>query len=668
MPLLSGDRIRTENGRVEVQFGDGASLHVDVSSTIDLQSDDVLRLLQGRVRLTIPGPARPVGYRIDTPSGWVQIKEPGEYRVSVTRPGAQGEVELVVLRGAADLMNEDGQTTLRAGERAFARAGSAPSYAYVYNSAAWDAFDRWSDDRRRQSAGASAQYLPETVRSYAATFDRHGSWRQDSSYGYVWYPAAAPGWRPYYNGRWASYPSFGWTWIGSDAWAWPTHHYGRWGFSAGAWFWIPGRTWAPAHVSWAYAPGYVSWCPLGWDNRPVVQFVHVSYNRGRYDPWHAWTVVPHQRFGSGYVNRYGVRGGAIDVPTRSAFVVRQAPPEVRAYAVPRGSAPIYAAGTRRGPGVFSAAGVTGRDRGPSDARPGAATPRASAAEARSPRSSVPQAGAVEDAAAAFRSRRPATAGSGSEYTAAARAPRPETGVSRGIATPRQAPAPDRTFDPGAVPVHRGAVQRQPGPEPTGGDERRRLEVPGYQRAPSAPQAAPRNAAPSSPERPYASPSRQNTYPVAPSERGARVYPGTTSDSGARARPEPGPGPAEGYRAAPRQAPYPVAPPEHSGQVYRGSSAEGGARARPEPGPPGSYRAVPRQASPAAPPPAYRPYGGAERRSAPSGPPPSAPPPAREGAQPRSATPPSGEPAPRARPDGGGGGERSGAVRRPGGGR
>ena len=50
----------------------------------------------------------------------------------------------------------------------------------------------------------------------------------------------------------------------------PTHHYGRWGLSAaGAWFWIPSAGWGAAWVNWAVAPGYVGWCPLGWNNRPV---------------------------------------------------------------------------------------------------------------------------------------------------------------------------------------------------------------------------------------------------------------------------------------------------------------------------------------------------------------------------------------------------------------
>ena len=308
MPLLSGDRVRTRAGRVEILFTDGSTLHLDHNTAIDLQSDELVRLLDGRVRLSIPSRARDVAYRIDGPHAWAQISEAGEYRAAVIQNAGLTELEFAVLRGAAELMNEGGRTSLRAGERAFARANAAPSYAYVFNSASWDPFDRWSEARRSERLGLSTQYLPEEVRPYAGTLDRYGAWQYESSYGYVWYPRVDHGWRPYSHGRWSSLRPYGWTWIGSDPWGWPTHHYGRWGFSsAGAWSWIPGRAWAPAWVSWAYAPGYVSWCPLGFNNRPVFQIVNV--HRG-YDPWRAWTVIPQRDFGVGFVHRRGIGGVA----------------------------------------------------------------------------------------------------------------------------------------------------------------------------------------------------------------------------------------------------------------------------------------------------------------------------------------------------------------------
>lgn len=400
MPLLAGDRVRTRAGRAEILFADGSTLHLDRDTTIDLQSDDLVRLIDGRLRLSIPGPARDVVYRIDAPHATLQITEPGEYRAVLLRTSAQEELEAAVLRGRAELINEDGRTALRAGERAFARANAAPSYAYVFNSAAWDAFDRWSEERRSERLGLSTQYLPEEVRPYAGTLDRYGAWRYEQSHGYVWYPRVDVGWRPYYQGRWATLPAYGWTWVGNDPWAWPTHHYGRWGISAGVWFWIPGRTWAPAWVSWGYAPGYVSWCPLGWNNRPVIQVVNVNVYRG-YDPWRAWTVVPQRHFGVDYVHRRVVAASYIDSRTRSAFAYRDSAPSIVGYAVPRASAPIRVAGT--GVARRNSAPVL-TDRGPDGQRRAATSAASSPARDDSARRAASSGNQIERSPAGGRSR------------------------------------------------------------------------------------------------------------------------------------------------------------------------------------------------------------------------------------------------------------------------
>ena len=269
MPLLSGDRLRTSDGRIEVQFGDGSTLYIDGRTTVDVQSDELLRLIDGRVRLTIVGPARAVAYRIDSPAGAVNISLPGDFRVSMLHGQRDTQLELAVLRGSAEIFTAQGSTPVGPGQRAYASAGLAPSFTYAFNSASWDDFDQWTEARRNAQVSVSSQYLPTEVQPYASELDSEGDWRYNQPYGYVWYPRVSTGWRPYYNGRWVSYPRYGWTWVGSDRFGWPTHHYGRWGFSANSWFWIPGPRWAPAYVSWAYAPGYVSWCPLGFDNRAV---------------------------------------------------------------------------------------------------------------------------------------------------------------------------------------------------------------------------------------------------------------------------------------------------------------------------------------------------------------------------------------------------------------
>jgi hypothetical protein len=157
---------------------------------------------------------------------------------------------------------------------------------------------------RQAATSRSADYLPPDLEPYGTTFDQYGSWQHDPSYGNVWYPTVGPEWRPYSYGSWAPIRTYGWTWIGLDAWAWPTHHYGRWGYARNSWFWIPGRTWGAAWVSWSFADDYVSWCPLGFDSRPVFA-LSVGHRRG----WDHWTV-PRRTFesrgyGRNYASYYG---------------------------------------------------------------------------------------------------------------------------------------------------------------------------------------------------------------------------------------------------------------------------------------------------------------------------------------------------------------------------
>ena len=328
-PFVPGDRLRTTRGRAEVLFPDGSVLDVDEDTAVDLQAPNLIRLVSGRVILIVAGagnPASAVRYQIDTPVASARADGPGEYRVALV-DGPDGiEAELAVLRGSGSLVTERGAIPISAGERSVARDGEAPSLPQAFNSARLDAFDRWSGARRNERVGTiSARYLPRDLQMYGGTFDRYGSWQDTPQYGYVWYPSVAPDWQPYYYGYWAPYRQWGWTWIGLDFWAWPTHHFGRWGFFGHRWFWIPGSTWAPAWVTWGVAPEFVSWCPLGWDGRPVFEFSVDFAHR-----WNGWTVIPRNTFGlAARLDRFAVAPHQISSSTQFAF--QRTPP----VAVPR---------------------------------------------------------------------------------------------------------------------------------------------------------------------------------------------------------------------------------------------------------------------------------------------------------------------------------------------
>ena len=571
--LLAGDRVRTERGRVEILFADGSTIDLDHYTRLDLMSDSLLRLLAGRVRMTIARTSTAIDYRVDATPGSVWIKTAGDYRVTLadTRSG-EPELGVTVLRGSAELRNPHGMTLVRAGTYAAVTANTAPSLPFVANSASFDDFDRWAEDQRDARYGVeSARYLPEEVSYYSGSFDRYGSWDYLPTYGHVWYPRVAVGWRPYHHGRWSFGARFGWFWVGLDRhWGWATHHYGRWGYSSNRWFWIPGRRWSPAWVSWAYAPGYVSWCPLGFDNRPLISITNVF---GR-NSWHPWTFVPRRSFANNFlVTRYAVSGHDIAPGTWRQFAVRSNAPAsptgfvgraqplrapTRGYAVPRGSSAAGPAFDYFGnSGAFAA---RARTAGPSG---GDVLPSRLPSRIAPSRAADPVAGDNRPAPSASSSRAfPRLAQPSSQ------SPRPETGGS---------PSRMLRARPDASPADGSGLPRNYSPEPRSGnsDSGLRSRVPGTQRSapePSAPETqraqpwGPRNyspeSRPSSPESGLRSrvPGGQRSAPESPAPETQRAQPWGPRNYSPEPRPS---NPDSGLRSrvpgGQRSAPEPSAP-------------------------------------------------------------------------------------------------------------
>src|SRR5437660_3632585 len=107
-PFVPGDRLRTSAGRVEILFADGSAVDVDENSSLELQGPALLRVVAGRVLLSVAGvrdPAAAIHFQIDTPAATISTDGPGEYRLAV-RSGP--ETELSVWRGSASLATDHG--------------------------------------------------------------------------------------------------------------------------------------------------------------------------------------------------------------------------------------------------------------------------------------------------------------------------------------------------------------------------------------------------------------------------------------------------------------------------------------------------------------------------------------------------------------------------------
>src|SRR5262249_7535871 len=101
---------------------------------------------------------------------------------------------------------------------------------------------------------------------FQETLAPYGEWIVVAPYGRVWSPRmgeVGPDFRPYYTrGHWV-HTSYGWSFESDWDWGWIPFHYGRWYLDSGyGWVWVPGKSWAPAWVTWRYGGGYVGWAPL----------------------------------------------------------------------------------------------------------------------------------------------------------------------------------------------------------------------------------------------------------------------------------------------------------------------------------------------------------------------------------------------------------------------
>jgi Family of unknown function (DUF6600) len=436
-----------------------------------------------------------------------------------------------VMRGAATLTTERGSMPLRAGERSVALEDRTPSAPQRFNAARFDDFDRWYADRRAARVNPpstpSGQYLPAELRAYSGTLDRNGSWQYSAPYGYVWYPSVAADWQPYYDGYWESVPSYGWTWIGVGAWAWPTHHYGRWGYGRGSWFWIPGRTWGSAWVSWASAPGYMSWCPLGFDGRPVFGLsVGLGGSRS------GWVVVPRTSFGgrSFYASRHSIPIQRLSRSTPFAVQSHAPAPAPRVAArANRTGAPSTGVAVPRFPSrpADSPGSVNGRRTGPNDSR--GAVSRDQNGVATGPNGNAAGAGSARD----FRrpvpgevlrpdKDGPAPADPGSPRRAVPRTPDAERPQHSNVAPPAARP-----------PDSDGARPRYRRPEP-----------PDAQAGTPAPHAVPRSTPPREERQPPQPPSAPAAQPARPQDAppsGASSPPRSSQSPPPAQRPSPGSG-------------------------------------------------------------------------------------------------------------------------------
>ncbi|MGI4780001.1 MAG: DUF6600 domain-containing protein [Janthinobacterium lividum] len=341
-PLTSGDRLWTDRAaRAEVFVG-SAAVRTDAQTSLEFtRIDDAtaqLTLSQGSLDLHLRDDPDGQRFEVDTGNLALSILAAGDYRIDADP--AAGTTRVAIAAGSATVYGENG-TAVAIGERQqitvsgrdLAAAGTRPPVSAA-------AFDRWVGERNRiEERSTSARHVSRDVVGYQQ-LDAYGDWRDDATYGDVWYPrSVAAGWAPYRDGQWVDIAPWGWTWIDAAPWGFAPSHYGRWARIGPRWGWVPGRiearpVFAPALVGFVGGPGAMSgpntggrggvgWFPLApgerWQpgyrasrgyieqaNRTTIRIDRPQQRNDFYVNQRlveALTIVPAERFGRGPIDR-----------------------------------------------------------------------------------------------------------------------------------------------------------------------------------------------------------------------------------------------------------------------------------------------------------------------------------------------------------------------------
>jgi FecR protein len=361
-PVVSGDKVSTGVGsRAEVQLDSANILRMGDSTLASIaglsRTQIQIQVERGLIDYTVfKGTEAEV--EIDTANAAVRpAQKDGIYRVEIN---AEGETELIVRKGSAEISTPQGSTQVEKGQMAIVRGTGADTQYKLAEAPSRDSWDTWNSDRDRIIY--DAQSWGNTNRYYTGSedLDANGRWTTVPDYGPVWTPAVGPGWAPYRSGRWVWEPGWGWTWVSYEPWGWAPYHYGRWFVYNSSWVWWPGPArgypgyrpvWAPAYVSFfgfgggvgvgvGFGFGSVGWLPIGpcdtfypWYGRygsryNVVNITTINNFNGR---GRGFGGIAPLRAGGAYSNLRlastdaRVRGGLSTVPTGQFGTGRSTP-------------------------------------------------------------------------------------------------------------------------------------------------------------------------------------------------------------------------------------------------------------------------------------------------------------------------------------------------------
>ena len=246
MPIVEGEKLKTEEGYAEVEFEDSSTLRLTPNSQVDfsllaLRSSgakaSTMNLIHGTVYVTLES-TKANEFELRTGKTKLLVTPSTHLRLEVN--GSKTEVS--VFSGSVQVQR-DSETTLVGKKESLTLDSDLATVAKKISGEPYDAWDKESNEYHARYSRANA-FAGSGNTFGLSDLNYYGSFT-NTGFGQIWQPYfAGAGWSPYCNGLWALYPGAGYSWVSPYPWGWLPYHSGTWNYyPTYGWGWQPGGNW-----------------------------------------------------------------------------------------------------------------------------------------------------------------------------------------------------------------------------------------------------------------------------------------------------------------------------------------------------------------------------------------------------------------------------------------
>lgn len=296
LPIAEGMTLKTaEDGRAEVEFEDGSTLHVAPNSLVEFSQLSLrdsgakaseVKIAKGIVYVDFAGTKND---EFTLQFGHESVKLSGATHLRIE--AANKSAAVAVFKGDIQIESPSGPVQVKKNQTASFDL-SDNDRLKLAKSIQQDPDDSWDKHADEYHARyASKSYTGYSPYAYGTSdLAYYGNFFNAPGYGTMWQPYfVGAGWDPFMDGAWAFYPGWGYGWVSAYPWGWTPYHYGTWAFVPGyGWAWQPGGVW----TTWYAQPVIVN-APKGFNppKAPASGTTTVAVNRGSSSALHGSKLV-----------------------------------------------------------------------------------------------------------------------------------------------------------------------------------------------------------------------------------------------------------------------------------------------------------------------------------------------------------------------------------------